>query len=254
MCHLGAESTLPSLEHVLFLPVEKSSPRQSVQTWKRSTDIKKVRQKWRTLFDSNAFFFRLPLLRKVHTKSLLKLESVIMQDTILSIRAKWYGRVGFWIDLAQTSSLVPSGGWQAPCGMSMRYGSHKSDRRLSQPGAAKHRVAASFGSLDQKPDVWPTDLRPCGLTLTWWGCCGHVFDINQPCLPTPFYSVLVCSSVYGHFNCISFHKFSRWLSGFSLCSSGLNSALLVLSTIISLYESLRKWLMFFWVWVPKLWI
>ena len=37
-------------------------------------------------------------------------------------------------------------------------------------------------------------------------------------------------SLYGPFNCISFHKFSQQLSIFSLCSSGLISALLVLST------------------------
>ena len=36
---------------------------------------------------------------------------------------------------------------------------------------------------------------------------------------------------YGPFNCISFHKFSRQLSAFSLCSSSLDSA------CISLYES-----------------
>ena len=41
----------------------------------------------------------------------------------------------------------------------------------------------------------------------------------------------VCFCPYGPFNCISFHKFSRQLSVFSLCSSGLISLLLVLSTI-----------------------
>ena len=50
------------------------------------------------------------------------------------------------------------------------------------------------------------------------------------------YSVLFCSCVcfclYGPFNCISFHKFSRQLSAFSICFFfGLNSAVLVLSTI-----------------------
>ena len=49
-------------------------------------------------------------------------------------------------------------------------------------------------------------------------------------------SLLFCScvylSLYGPFNCISFHKFSRQLSVFSLCSSGLISALLVLSTVL----------------------
>ena len=41
----------------------------------------------------------------------------------------------------------------------------------------------------------------------------------------------VCFCLYGPFNYISFHKFSWQLSAFSLCSSGLISALLVLSTI-----------------------
>ena len=49
------------------------------------------------------------------------------------------------------------------------------------------------------------------------------------------HSFLFCSCVYfclyGPFNCISFHKSSRQLSTFSLCSSGLLSALSVLSTI-----------------------
>ena len=49
------------------------------------------------------------------------------------------------------------------------------------------------------------------------------------------HSFLFCSYVcfyqYSPFNCISYNKFSRQLSPFSLCSSGLISALLVLSTI-----------------------
>ena len=49
------------------------------------------------------------------------------------------------------------------------------------------------------------------------------------------HSFLFCSCVYFcfcvRFNCISFHKFFRQLSAFSLCSSGLISALLVLWTI-----------------------
>ena len=65
-------------------------------------------------------------------------------------------------------------------------------------------------------------------------------DINQPCLSTPFFWYIyffflfrshVYFCLYGPFNCISFHKFSWQLSIFSLCSSGLISALLVLSTI-----------------------
>ena len=55
-------------------------------------------------------------------------------------------------------------------------------------------------------------------------------------------------SLYVPFNCISFHKFSRELSAFSLCSSGFNSAALVLSTILSLYESLPQ------PWYNPLWL
>ena len=49
------------------------------------------------------------------------------------------------------------------------------------------------------------------------------------------HSFLSCSCfyfcIYCPFNCISFHTFSRQLSAFSFCSSGLISALLVLSTV-----------------------
>ena len=77
-----------------------------------------------------------------------------------------------------------------------------------------------------------SSLGPRWLTFTWWGCCG----LCQRHKPTELaHSFLFCSCVcfclYGPFNCISFHKFSRQLSDFSLCSSGLDSALLVLSTI-----------------------
>ena len=49
------------------------------------------------------------------------------------------------------------------------------------------------------------------------------------------HTFLFCSCVYvclhGTFNCISFHKLPRQLYVFWLCSSGLVSALLVLSTV-----------------------
>ena len=79
----------------------------------------------------------------------------------------------------------------------------------------------------------PRQLCPRGLAITWCGdVVVYVKDINQPSVPASF-SVCPAVSVsclYGPFICISFHKFSRQLSAFSLCSSGLNSALLVLST------------------------
>ena len=61
-----------------------------------------------------------------------------------------------------------------------------------------------------------------------------VFDIHQPSLPTlSSCCSCVCFCLYNPFNCISFHKFSRQLSAFSVCASGLISALLVLSTVSS---------------------
>ena len=79
---------------------------------------------------------------------------------------------------------------------------------------------------------------PHGLTFTWWGCYGFCQGRNPA---EPAHSFLFCSCVYfclyGPFNCISFHEFSRQLSVFSLCSSGLISALLVLSTIYLLGNS-----------------
>ena len=69
----------------------------------------------------------------------------------------------------------------------------------------------------------------------------YVLDINQQSLPTPFlFCSCVCFCLYGPFNRISFPKFSRQLSAFSLCCSGLISALLVLSTIYLFFESLLQ--------------
>ena len=57
-----------------------------------------------------------------------------------------------------------------------------------------------------------------------------VFFLHEPTKLA--HSFLFCSCpyfrLYGPFNCISFHKFSRQLSVFSLCYSDLISALLVL--------------------------
>ena len=71
---------------------------------------------------------------------------------------------------------------------------------------------------------------PRGLTFMWMGCCGL-------CLwhkPTERAHSFLC--LYGPFNCISFNRFSQQLSAFSLCSLGLISALLVLSSIYLLMK------------------
>ena len=59
----------------------------------------------------------------------------------------------------------------------------------------------------------------------------YVLYINQLSLPTRFTLFLCLFLSYCPFTCISFHKFSRQLSVFSLYSPSLISALLVLSTI-----------------------
>ena len=82
---------------------------------------------------------------------------------------------------------------------------------------------------------------PNRLTFMWWGCCS-LFLWHKPTKLAHSFSFCSCVRfwLYGPLNCISFHKFSRQLSAFSLCFSGLISAILVLSTIISLsiYASL----------------
>ena len=59
----------------------------------------------------------------------------------------------------------------------------------------------------------------------------YVFNINQLSLPTPFSSVLVSVSVFMALSAVFHSKNSPDNSPFSHCSSGLISALLVLSTI-----------------------
>ena len=75
---------------------------------------------------------------------------------------------------------------------------------------------------------------PRGLTFTWWGCCdlcsGHKPIDLAHSLKKISFCVYFC--IYGTFDCISFRKFSRQLSAFLLCSSGLIFALLVLWNII----------------------
>ena len=83
--------------------------------------------------------------------------------------------------------------------------------------------------------------RPHGFTFTWWRCsCLCLWHKPTELAHSFLFCSCVCFCLYGTFNCVSFHKFSRQLSAFSLCSTGLISALLVLSTILPLYESLPQ--------------
>ena len=87
-----------------------------------------------------------------------------------------------------------------------------------------------------------------GLTFSWWRCYGLCLRHKPTELAYSFsFCSCVCFCLYGPFNCISFHELFRHLSAFSLCSSGLISALLVLSAVY-VYESLPQ------PWCNPLWL
>ena len=68
-------------------------------------------------------------------------------------------------------------------------------------------------------------LVPAGSPSRGGNVAVYVFDINQPSLPTPFYSVIMSICVFMAFSTV-FHPINS-----SNNSPGLISALLVLSTI-----------------------
>ena len=115
-------------------------------------------------------------------------------------------------------------------------GRSMSGRDTTRPSSGKKSDSLLFvRRIDQF--VWEEDrsVPTCSLSRGWDDTV-YVSDINQPSFALSFlFSSCVCFCLYGPFNCISYHTFSRQLSAFSLCSSGLISALLVLSTIIHLF-------------------
>ena len=82
------------------------------------------------------------------------------------------------------------------------------------------------------PEIVVPSECPSGLIFSWWRCYGLCHRHKLTKLAHSFlFCSCVCFCLYDPFNSISFHKFSRQLFAFSLCSSGLNSALLALSTM-----------------------
>ena len=132
---------------------------------------------------------------------------------------------------------------------------------LIRPSWSTHRILICFqdkrklwsgrstlGRSDVLQRIWKSTALPC-FKFPW--AHHHVVptlqfmsDINRPSLPTSFYSVLVSISVFEALSTV-FHSINSPDNSpfFSLCSCGLSSALLVLSTIIiSLYEKfLQPW-------------
>ena len=116
------------------------------------------------------------------------------------------------------------------------------------------------------PTTWRWASEDQSNKLSCWPWCGtastvpvgspsHGGDVtvyvwHKP--PELAHSFLVCSCVYfclyGPFNCISFHKFSRHLAAFLLYSFGLISASSVPSAIDLFYESLPQ------PWYNPLWL
>ena len=113
-----------------------------------------------------------------------------------------------------------------------RFLSYKTHRRWVE--AFSHLTSRQPQQQSQTTTPRQHSLRsvPAGPPSRGGDVVVYVKGINQPELADSF---LFCSCVYfclyGPFNCILFHQFSRHLSAFSLCSSCLNSALLALSTI-----------------------
>ena len=76
------------------------------------------------------------------------------------------------------------------------------------------------------------DERPYGLIFTWSGRRSVCFWHKPAELARSFlFSSRVYFYLHTPFSCISFKKFSRQLHTFSLCCSGLISAILVLSAV-----------------------
>ena len=88
-------------------------------------------------------------------------------------------------------------------------------------------------------NLMPLSLVPAGSSSRGGDVKVCVLDINQPSLPSPFTLLFCLFLSYGPFICISFHKSSRQLFAFSLCSPSLISALSVLSTTYLIYWRLE---------------
>ena len=76
--------------------------------------------------------------------------------------------------------------------------------------------------------------RPRRLTFSWWEYYSLCHRYKPPKLAHSFlFCSCGCFCLYGPFNSISLHKFSRQLFAFSLCSSGLNTIYLFIKVSLS---------------------
>ena len=97
---------------------------------------------------------------------------------------------------------------------------------------ARNLFLANFYLSSPFTSIVSKTFHPCRLTFTWLGFCGLCERYKSARFVRTFlFCSCVCFCLYGPFSCFLFSKSSQQPSTFSLCSSGLNSALLVLSTI-----------------------
>ena len=139
---------------------------------------------------------------------------IYVNEKTLNLTEKWRGKCALDFAFSQIFTLL------------LAWRGQKSNTRLFNVGAFFFNEPTRVIHFP-----WTLTWHAC-YTLSWWRCYGL-------CLwhePTELaHSFLFCSGVYFclycAFNCISVHKSSQQLSAFSFCSSGLISALLVLSAI-----------------------
>ena len=106
-------------------------------------------------------------------------------------------------------------------------------KKLQRSNLAGHR-SSSFKTLGRQFAAWlakknkfvaDSERRrltgPAGTPSRGGDVTVCVLDINHPSFPLLLLCSCVCFCLYGPFNCIWFHKFSRQLSAFSLCFPGL---------------------------------
>ena len=110
----------------------------------------------------------------------------------------------------------------------------KSQDSVHKPQFLKRKESRSRSN--QGPSAYQPSALPLGHTgsLPSDGGAVKVYILGYKATEVAhsFYPLpVVCVCLYGPFNYISFHKLSQQLPVFSLCSSGLISVLLVLSTI-----------------------
>ena len=118
--------------------------------------------------------------------------------------------------------------WLAIRGLSLKYWRHSNtshELKQNLPQVTRAFTHPRFSSyLSYFQVSFTLFYCPRRLSFTWWGCCGLCFWHTLSKLAHSFlFCSCVCFYLYGAFNCISFSKFSRQLSTYSLCSSGLIS-------------------------------